>query len=145
MPEATSRSVVLEREIPLPPEKIWRALTSPALVERWLMRNDFEPMEGRSFQFRMDPSPYWDGVVDGEVLAVNPPERLAYRWNTSAQGGMPGLRTVVTWSLAPAGGGTHLRLEQAGFNPDDEATFQGAAYGWPQFLNALEKVAAEAG
>jgi uncharacterized protein YndB with AHSA1/START domain len=34
-------SVVVEREIHHPPEKIWRALTQPHLIEEWLMKNDF--------------------------------------------------------------------------------------------------------
>src|SRR5580704_19664973 len=37
-------SVVVEREIPFPPEKIWRALTQPHLIEEWLMKNDFKPV-----------------------------------------------------------------------------------------------------
>src|SRR4029077_9674595 len=39
-------SVVVEREIPFPPEKIWRALTQPHLIEEWLMKNDFTPVVG---------------------------------------------------------------------------------------------------
>ena len=41
-----TRSVVVEREIPFPPEKIWRALTQPHLIEEWLMKNDFKPVVG---------------------------------------------------------------------------------------------------
>jgi uncharacterized protein YndB with AHSA1/START domain len=37
-------TVVVEREIPFPPEKIWRALTQPHLIEEWLMKNDFKPV-----------------------------------------------------------------------------------------------------
>ena len=40
-------SVVVEREIPFPPEKIWRALTQPHLIEEWLMKNDFKPVWAR--------------------------------------------------------------------------------------------------
>jgi uncharacterized protein YndB with AHSA1/START domain len=42
-------SVVVEREMPYPPEKIWRALTQPHLIEEWLMKNDFKPLVGHSF------------------------------------------------------------------------------------------------
>ena len=45
-------SVVVEREIPHPPEKIWRALTQPHLIEEWLMANDFKPVVGHSFNLR---------------------------------------------------------------------------------------------
>jgi uncharacterized protein YndB with AHSA1/START domain len=58
-------SVVVEREIPFPPEKIWRALTQPHLIEEWLMKNDFKPVVGHRFNLRGD----WGGVLDCEVLA----------------------------------------------------------------------------
>src|SRR5215471_591264 len=101
-------SVVVEREIPFPPEKIWRALTQPHLIEEWLMKTDFKPQTGQNFSFRAD----W-GSVDGKVLSVEPFKTLSYTWDAM------GLESVVTWTLTPTdGGGTHLRMEQAGFRPD---------------------------
>jgi uncharacterized protein YndB with AHSA1/START domain len=44
-------SVVIEREVPYPPEKIWRALTQPHLIEEWLMNNDFKPVVGHQSIF----------------------------------------------------------------------------------------------
>src|SRR5213076_2773644 len=70
-------SVVVEREIPHPPEKIWRALTQPHLIEEWLMKNDFRPVVGHSFNLSGD----WGGVLDCEVLAVEPHRKLTYTWN----------------------------------------------------------------
>ena len=72
-----TRSVVVEREMPHPPEKIWRALTQAPLIEQWLMENDFRPVVGYGFTFRTTPMPHWNGVVDGEVLVVEPHERLS--------------------------------------------------------------------
>ena len=51
-----TRSIVLERVMPHPPEMIWRALTEGPLIEQWLMRNDFQPTVGRRFQFRSAPT-----------------------------------------------------------------------------------------
>ena len=70
---ATTRSIVIEREIHQPPEKIWRALTQSALIEEWLMKNDFQPVVGRKFNFRAAPMAHWNGVTDCEVLAVESP------------------------------------------------------------------------
>jgi hypothetical protein len=53
-PAAATRSLVVEREIPHPPEKIWRALTQPHLVEEWLMKNDFKPVVDHHFNLRAD-------------------------------------------------------------------------------------------
>ena len=49
-----TRSVVVEREMPHLPEKIWRALTQPLLIQEWLMENDFKPVMGHRFNLRAD-------------------------------------------------------------------------------------------
>lgn len=124
-----TRSVVVEREIPHPPEKIWRALTQPHLIGEWLMKTDFEPLEGHSFHLAAD----WGGV-DGKVHTVEPNRTLAYSWDTKD------LRSTVTWTLTPTAGGTRLRMEQTGFRLDQEAYFRGATAGWPRFLDGLAQV-----
>ena len=124
-------SVVLEREIPFPPEKIWRALTQPHLIEAWLMKNDFKPVVGHGFTLRGD----W-GSVDCKVRTLEPNKTLSYSWDAM------GLESVVTWTLTPTGKGTHLRMEQSGFRPDQQQAYQGAKYGWEQFFAKLEQVAA---
>jgi uncharacterized protein YndB with AHSA1/START domain len=125
-------SVVVEREMPYPPEKVWRALTQPHLIEEWLMRNDFKPIVGHGFNLRAD----W-GVVDCRVLAVEPDKKLSYTW------GAYGLESVVTWTLTPTSAGTRLRMEQSGFRPDQSQAYQGAKYGWQKFFAKLEQVLAQ--
>jgi uncharacterized protein YndB with AHSA1/START domain len=124
-------SVVVEREIPHPPEKIWRALTQSHLLKEWLMDNDFRPDEGHRFSL----SANW-GAVDGEVQTVEPNKTLTYTWDTKD------LRSVITWTLTPTSNGTQLRMEQSGFRPDQRQYYQGARAGWPQFFAALEQVLA---
>jgi uncharacterized protein YndB with AHSA1/START domain len=136
-----TRSLVIERLIPHAPEKIWRALTQGQLIEDWLMQNDFQPIVGHRFNFRATPMPQWNGVIDCEVLMVEPSKRLAYSW-AKGEEVAGGLKTVVTWTLTPAEGGTLLRMAQSGFRPDQEANYQGAKYGWQKFLGALERVVA---
>ena len=133
-----TRSVVVEREIPHPPEKIWRALTQPHLIEEWLMKNNFEPVVGHRFNLRGD----WGGVVDCEVLAVEPSKTLSYTWNFTHDDAAFNLRSVVTFTLTPTSTGTHLRMEQSGFRPDQQQAYQGAKHGWPQFFANLEQVLA---
>ena len=141
MTEVATRSVVVERLMPHPPEKIWRALTQNTLIEEWLMTNDFQPVVGHRFNFRSAPMPHWNGVTDCEVLVVEPPRRLAYSWNASGDEAAGGLKTVVTWTLTPASGGTQVRMEQSGFFPREDF-YRGASYGWQKFMAALERVAA---
>ena len=128
---AETRSVVVEREIPYRPEKIWRALTQPHLIEEWLMKNDFEPVVNHRFSL----SANW-GSVDCQVQTVEPNKTLSYTWDTKD------LRSVVTWSLTPTSAGTLLRMEQSGFQPDQEPYYRGATQGWQQFLTNLEQVVA---
>jgi len=142
---AATRSIVIERIMPHPPEKIWRALTQSALIEEWLMKNDFQPLVGRKFNFRADPMPGWNGVTDCQVLIVEPNQRLSYSWNASGDEAVNGLRTIVSWTLTPAEGATIVRMEQSGFRPEDERFFQGANYGWQKMIAGLERVTAESG
>ena len=128
------RSVVMQRVFPHAPEKVWRALTESPLLAQWLLKNDFEPVVGRRFQFRADPVPQWDGLIDCEVTVVEPQKRLAYSW------GSMGLGTMVMWTLTPANGGTHVRMEQSGFGPGMDRAYHGATYGWQKFLGNLESV-----
>ena len=71
------RTVVIEREVAHPPEKIWRALTQPHLIEEWLMRTDFKPVKGQKFTLRNEPKPDVNVVVDCEVLTVEPNRALS--------------------------------------------------------------------
>ena len=138
-----SRSVIVERTMAHPPEKIWRALTTSDLIGDWLMSNDFEPVVGKRFNFRAEPQGGWNGVTDCEVLEVEKPSRLVYSWNASGEQAADGVRTVVTWTLTPGGSGTHVRMEQSGFRPQDEPFFTGAGYGWQRMVAGLERVAGE--
>ena len=133
-PAETPRSLVVERVFPHPPEKLWRALTESPLMAQWLLKNDFEPVVGRKFQFRQPPVPNWDGAIDCEVLVVEPIKRLSYSWNAL------GVATVVLFTLSPTEGGTHVRMEHSGFRPDQPAAYGGAKYGWKKFFDGLEQV-----
>ena len=125
------RSVVVEREISYPPEKIWRALTQPHLIEEWLMKTDFQPVMDHRFNLRGD----W-GTVGCLVLSIEPNKMLTYTWAAM------GLESVVTWTLVPTSTGTHLRMEQSGFRPDQSQAYQGAKFGWQKFFANLEQVVA---
>lgn len=127
------RSVVVEREFAHPPARLWRALTLGALMEEWLLPNDFEPVVGHRFKLRSPPLPQWDGVIDCEVREVQPTTALAYSWSSL------GVETVVRFTLTPTPRGVLLRMEQAGRFPA-EANYRGAQYGWQNFLGKLDAV-----
>ena len=125
------RTVAVEREIPCAPEKIWRALTQPHLIEEWLMKNDFELVADHKFNLRGD----W-GSVDCQVLKIQPHKTLSYSWAAH------GLESVVTWTLTPTSKGTTLRMEQSGFRANQEQAHRGAKMGWSNFFAKLEQMLA---
>jgi uncharacterized protein YndB with AHSA1/START domain len=133
-PEASTRTLVIERKLSHPASKVWRALTQGALMEEWLLKNDFQPVVGHRFSFRAEPNPHWNGIIECQVLTVEPDRRLSYTW------GSMGLESTVTFTLTPVEGGVLLRMEQAGFRPDQEQAYQGAKYGWKGFIDGLERV-----
>jgi uncharacterized protein YndB with AHSA1/START domain len=132
----TPRTVTLEREFPHSPEKLWRALTQKHLIEEWLMKNDFKPEIGHRFTLTGE----WGGVLDCQVLAAEPQKTLSYTWNFSNDDPAFALESVVTFTLEPTANGTMLRMEQAGFRPDQKQAYGGAHVGWKQFFENLERV-----
>ncbi|PWR06013.1 ATPase [Micromonospora acroterricola] len=106
-------TIRVDQFLPHPPTKVWRVLTDPDLIARWLMQTDFVPVVGHRFTFRTDPRPGFDGIVHCEVLDLDPQRLLRWSW----RGGS--LDTAVTWTLVAEGRGTRLFLEHSGFDPDD--------------------------
>ena len=125
-------ALVIERRLPHAQDKVWRALTQSELIAEWIMPNDFEPVVGKQFTLRTDPTPHWNGIVTGEVLAVEPMSRLVYKWYDM----------TIVMTLTPEDSGVLLRIEQTGF--DNDQAYNGAKYGWTNFLGRLEQSLAKA-
>ncbi|MBH8599220.1 metalloregulator ArsR/SmtB family transcription factor [Thermoactinomyces sp. CICC 10521] len=117
-------------------EQVWFALTDSDTLAKWIgMDNDFKPVVGHKFQFRTEPTEWWNGIIDCEVLEVDEPQKLSYTWVSGSE------NTTVTWTLKKAPDGTtHLHLEQTGFK--NEQAKNGAIHGWQRMLDQLEKVLA---
>ena len=144
-----TQEIVVDELFPHAPEVIWKTLTNGALMGRWLMApSGFAPTVGNRFTYQTKPAGAWDGTIHCEVLDVVPNRRFAYAWkggHDSNEGYGAPLETVVTFTLTPTGTGTHLRMEQAGFKPDQKQAYGGAKAGWQQFFTKLEKLVAEQG
>jgi uncharacterized protein YndB with AHSA1/START domain len=138
------RTIVVERALPQPPEKIWRVLTEAELIAQWLMPNDFKPIVGYRFTFHTKPMGKWDGTVRCAVLECDPPRRLRYSWvggseDNDAYGSK--LDSVVTWTLTPNADGTLLRMEHDGFGPGNAFAFEAMSGGWARMPERIGELA----
>jgi len=142
-----TQAIIVETVLPYPAETIWRTLTTSELIATWLMPNDFAAEIGHRFNFRTRPMGTWDGVVDCEVLACEPPRLLRYSWkggsdSDPAKGSR--IDTTVTWTLTPVDGGTHLKMVHDGFVlPDDRFAYEAMSPGWSRIAERIGSVVAE--
>lgn len=127
---AGSQTDTLEFEFDLrhAPEKVWRALTDPVLLREWLLPvTGLELQVGKTFTFKTQAFPGWDGTVRCQMLEIESHRKLSYAW---VVGDDLALDTVVTFTLTPTSTGTRLSLVQSGFKPTQKQNFGGARYGW---------------
>ncbi|MFS2154303.1 SRPBCC family protein [Rhizobium sp. Rhizsp42] len=145
---ADTSSIVLDEVFPHRREIVWKALTSGALIGRWLMEpKGFEAVVGNRFTFQTKPADEWDGTIRCEVLEVVEGQRLSYAWrggHESNQGYGSKLETIVTFTLAEAEAGTRLRLVHSGFVlPKNDAAYRNMSEGWKKVVERLDTVVAE--
>jgi len=123
--KSQTECISLEFDLPHRPEKVWRALTEPALLAEWLLPVIGLKLErGAAFTFKTQPVGGWDGIVQCRIAEIETHRKLSYDWGVGA------MATVVTFALAPTASGTRLSLVHSGFKPDQRHNFGGARYGW---------------
>jgi uncharacterized protein YndB with AHSA1/START domain len=120
-------ALAFELDLQHSPNKVWRALTDPALLAEWLLpvvEQELALEPGAAFTLQAPAKPGWDGLVKGRFLEIEAHRKLSYAWSVGE------LNTVVTFTLTPTASGTRLSLVQSGFKPDQKQNFGGARYGW---------------
>jgi uncharacterized protein YndB with AHSA1/START domain len=126
---------------PQGPEAVWEYLTRADLMELWLMPNNFLPVLGNEFQFRIKPVQKldFDGIVYCKVLEMVLYQTLVYSWKTGPGNGKIELDSIVAWKLVPKDNGTELLLEHTGFRDIEDFNMYSAVNdGW--FKN-IQKIA----
>lgn len=124
-------TVRVDRFLPYPPAKVWRALTEPDLIAQWLMPSpDFRLEVGHRYTMTSLPRPNtgYSGTTAAEVLAYETGRMLSVRWTDASDASdasdTPDVSRAdwtITWTLEPEGRGTRLFLVHEGFDPDDPA------------------------
>lgn len=106
--EPIQKKITVNAEV----SKVWRALTEPALLEKWLMMTTtFLPQKGKEFTFKADPTEVWDGIFNCKVMEVVENKKLVYTWNA----GFLNTDTLVTISLKEIGNKTEIILVHSGW------------------------------
>ena len=149
--KTATRDIIVEEMFPHAPEVVWKTLTTPELMVRWLPMppTGFEPVAGRRFTYQTTPAGAWDGVIRCQVLEAVPNERLVYAWKGGHEGnvgyGSP-LDTVVTFTLSRVGNGTRVRLVHSGFVlPTNDTAYRNMGDGWKRVVKDVGAIAAEQG
>src|SRR5262245_42723860 len=115
-------TIAFEFDLKHSPEKVWRALTDPELLQEWLLPViGFKLETGTEFTYKAPQSyPGWDGTVNCQFVEIETYRKLRYTWT------VPFLNTVVTFNLTPTDSGTRLTLVQSGFTADQKRESGGA-------------------
>ena len=123
----------LEKEIFInaSPERVFRALTEPAELERWFVQKaevDLRP--GGAIRLEWAP----DAVEIGTILVVESPHRLSYSWHA-----LEPSPTIITFELTVENGGTRLRLTHTGIGAgeDWDRYYTSVKSGWSAHLGDL--------
>ncbi|MBV4360440.1 SRPBCC family protein [Pinibacter aurantiacus] len=122
-----------------PPGEVWKYLTQADLIELWLMPNDFKPIVGHEFSFRIKPIPSLnlDGIFNCKVLELVPFKKLIYSWKGGPGDGSITLDTICEWTLESYGSGTKLHIKQTGFNEANFAIATAMTDGWDKNIQKM--------
>jgi uncharacterized protein YndB with AHSA1/START domain len=126
---------------PHPPAAVWEYLTNAELMELWLMKNNFQPIVGHEFQFRVNPIPSldFDGIIYCKVLELVPYKKLSYSWKSGPGDGTINVDSVVRWELQSTDKGTELLLDHSNFAVmENLPLFNSMIDGW---LRNMHKIA----
>jgi uncharacterized protein YndB with AHSA1/START domain len=146
---ADSQEIVVDEVFPHTLDVVWKTLTTPGMMGRWLRMEPtgFEPKVGARFTYQTTPAGDWDGVIRCQVLEVTPNERFAYSWKGGHEGNVgygSRLDTVVTFILSAVETGTRVRLVHSGFVlPRNETAFRNMSDGWKKVVQSIGAISSE--
>ena len=149
MAESGGLTLRLDRALPAPRPRVFRACIEPAELARWWGPHGFTTPEidldlrvGGGYRFGMQPP---DGELfhlSGEFLAIEPPARLEYtfRWEEPDPDDR---ETVVTMSLSDRGDSTEVVVVQSGFATEARRALH--VDGWTDCLDRLQELMSSRG
>lgn len=142
---AADRTLVVERDFPATPQRVFAAWTDPTVLVQWWGPEGMSAPEcemdvrpGGSYRTSM-ASPKGDRhIVSGVYQVIEPPNRLVFTWAWEEESGSRGHETVVEIALHPIEGGTRLRLTQRLFQSVEQCGAH--RMGWESSFNDLDRL-----
>jgi uncharacterized protein YndB with AHSA1/START domain len=129
--------LVIERTLPVPSNRVWRAITDVDQMKQWYFDVPaFRPEVGTAFTF-VGTDPEGNNWVHlCKVTEVVPQQKLSHTWKYEGHEG----NSMVTWELFPEGAGTRVKLTHAGletFPPLKSFARENFAGGWTEIIGTM--------
>jgi uncharacterized protein YndB with AHSA1/START domain len=141
---ATSeRELEASVELPVPPERVFEALTTGEITDWWVRPGVFDT---RDWTGELRPGGRWRAtgvsrgqpyVASGEVLEIDAPRKLVHTWNGVGAADAP---STLTYTLGRLPSGTRLSLRQSGFG--SPVVCREFAAGWETSFARLAEILA---
>jgi uncharacterized protein YndB with AHSA1/START domain len=138
--DVTAGVVLASVEIAVPPERVFRALTTEEITQWW---GSGELYRTTQYSADLRPGGRWrtEGVgadgkafsVEGVFREIDPPRKLVQTWKAEWDGNN---ETVITYDLEPTEGGTRVTVRHEGF-ADRRDSCRGHGAGWERVLEWL--------
>ena len=138
----------IERLVDATPEAVFTAWTTRAAMEVWYRDRpddvvrvvDLDVRVGGRYHIEFGPAGETPYVESGEYKEIDAPHRLVISETLVGPDGPAWVDTKVTITLEEHGGKTRLVLVHEGFPTADHRN--GAAGGWPGFIDRMERLLA---
>ncbi|MET0389376.1 MAG: SRPBCC domain-containing protein [Polyangiales bacterium] len=140
--DVTAGTILASVDIAAPPERVFRAISSPEELVRWWGSDEMYRTTKWDADFRVDGRWRSEGVgadgvpfsVEGEYLEIDPPRKLVQTWRPEWDGGHT---TTLTYLLEVIDSGTRLTVRHEGFGANTESC-RSHASGWEFVLGWLQ-------
>jgi uncharacterized protein YndB with AHSA1/START domain len=145
MPDRIEKQIVINA----PRSRVWRAISDRGEFGTWFLvalpPGKFAP--GETVMGKITYPGYEHVIMDMEIVEVEPERLLSYRWHPGAPD--PGSdyssepKTLVTFTLEDAEGGTKLTLVESGFDQlplhRRDAAYRSNEPGWAEQMKNIER------
>ena len=132
--EGDRATLIFERHLAHPIERVWAAITEPAQRDRWMGKTLIDAREGGSIETVASGPPVPPDMkrMTGRILIWDPPRVFEHEWHQQIV--EPG---VVRYELTTDGAGTLLRLTHRGLGVPNANGFRPGTQAYLDRLQAL--------